>query len=68
VLRIDFCEVGKDGEGGCQTIGEGFFSSCQKLRMGKLDGKLLEMLGRAIFVYHMLNTWNYYVLLQVKYI
>jgi hypothetical protein len=45
MLGIDFCEVGKDGEGGCQTIGEGFFSFCQKkLRMGKPDGKLLEML------------------------
>jgi hypothetical protein len=29
-LGIDFYEVGKDGEGGCQTIGEGFFSFCQK--------------------------------------
>jgi hypothetical protein len=31
-LGIDFCEVGKDEEGGCQTIREGFFSFCQKIK------------------------------------
>jgi hypothetical protein len=42
---MNFCEVGKDGEGRCQTIGEVFFSYfAKKLRMGKPDGKLLEML------------------------
>jgi hypothetical protein len=39
-------EVGKDGEGRYQTIGEGFFSLfCQKkLKMEEPDGKRLEML------------------------
>jgi hypothetical protein len=42
VLGIDFCEVEKDGEEGCQTIGESFFLFYQKkLRMEKPDGKML---------------------------
>jgi hypothetical protein len=35
VLGKDFCEAGKDGEGGCQTIGESFFSFCQEIKDGK---------------------------------
>jgi hypothetical protein len=44
VLGIDFCEVGEDGEGGCQTIGDVFSHFAKKLRMGKPDGKLLRIL------------------------
>jgi hypothetical protein len=44
-LGIYFCEVEKDGKGGCQTIGDVFFSHfVKKLRIEKLDDKLLEML------------------------
>jgi hypothetical protein len=44
VLGIDFCEVGKDGEGGCQIIGAVFSYFAKKLRLEKADSKLLEML------------------------
>ena len=29
-LDREICQVGKDGEGVCQTVREGFFSFCQK--------------------------------------
>jgi hypothetical protein len=32
VLGIDFCEVGKDGEGGCQTIGDDFSYFTKKIK------------------------------------
>jgi len=31
-LGRNFCEVGKDGEGRCQTIGETFFLFYQKIK------------------------------------
>jgi len=44
-LGRKFCEVTKDGKGRCQIIGESFFSYfAKKLKMEKLDDKLLEML------------------------
>jgi len=42
--REKFFEVGKNSEGRCQTIGNILFILPKKLRMGKPDGKLLEML------------------------
>jgi hypothetical protein len=50
-VRGGFFKLGKDREQGCQTIGESFFSYFyqKKLKMEKLDGKLLEMLSVDIY-------------------
>ena len=44
-LGRNFCEVGKDGEGRCQTIEDDFFLILLKrLKMKEPDDKLLKML------------------------
>jgi hypothetical protein len=47
-LDREICQVEKDRELGCQTVGDGFFSFCQKkIWMGKTFVKLLEMLANS---------------------
>jgi len=46
--RINFWEVAKNRERRCQTIRDHFSYFAKKLRMGKPDGKLLEMLLEKI--------------------
>jgi len=46
---MNFCEVGKDGEGRCQTIGEVFFFLfCQKIKDGKARWQTVGDAVRAV--------------------
>jgi hypothetical protein len=54
-LDREICQVGKDGELGCQTIGEGFFSFCQKI----MDGEgVCQTVGDALMYISHAGKWQ----------
>jgi hypothetical protein len=58
--RDNFCEIGKDGEERCQTIGDVFFLFYQNIKDGKVEWRIV---GDAHFLAYLTCAYiNMYIL------